>query len=274
MKKIFVLFFVCISLNSFSQAQWKFYVAFEDGIGAKDTLWMVFDTSATFNNVDTSLNEGSILMDHSKFNVWIYNVNFDSTKTEAVPYTNFPFHGLNNIRAFNYQYPILISWDTSLFRSPILPSQINNYINVAILENDYFWSMNNDPMLQAYNMIIDNHAYAPAFNWGSHDQFPMTIHFEYSPLVINENDLENENQKITISPNPAQNFINITCKQLFKKIIIKDIKAIKVKEFQYSRAVTANNFLLNIEDLSTGIYFCFFYFNNESISCQRFFKSN
>jgi hypothetical protein len=36
----------CCSITA--QPQWKFHIAYEDATGAKDTIWLIWDTTATF----------------------------------------------------------------------------------------------------------------------------------------------------------------------------------------------------------------------------------
>ncbi|MEI2419331.1 hypothetical protein V6O07_03590, partial [Arthrospira platensis SPKY2] len=35
------------TLHVSAQPQWRFHLAFEDAIGAKDTIWFVYDTTAS-----------------------------------------------------------------------------------------------------------------------------------------------------------------------------------------------------------------------------------
>ena len=137
MKKIilFLLLVFSIKLNSFSQPQWKFHIAFEDGTGAKDTIWCIWDSTAHGSPpVDTALGEGAIQIDNSTFNVFISNANGDTTKTVAFPFTySFDF----GVRAINYQYPLTISWDSSLF-SVIFPWPYAS-VDYARIDNGYFF---------------------------------------------------------------------------------------------------------------------------------------
>lgn len=50
-----IALFFAIPVLSFSQPQWKFHVAFEDATNAKDTIWFIWDTTATFEGADTAL---------------------------------------------------------------------------------------------------------------------------------------------------------------------------------------------------------------------------
>src|SRR5437868_898060 len=107
-KYFLVLFFSILVGSVAAQPQWKFHVAFEDGIGARDTIWFIWDTTAhDMLPTDTVLGEGAVNFNHNVFNVWIYNYDNDSTKTFALSYGTFPSHG-TQIYAFNYQYPITI----------------------------------------------------------------------------------------------------------------------------------------------------------------------
>ncbi len=251
--RLVVITFLLILFQKFSycQSQWRFHIAFEDGNGQKDTLWMIYDTSATTSDIDTSLGEGSVTLDQSRFNVYILNAGFDTTKTEAMPYYVFPSHILYNIRAINFTYPIKISWDTALFHSQVLPIQANSFINVAKIDNDYFWGINNDPPLQAYNMLINDTAYAPSFNFGSRSQFPMTISFGYESPIYVESIL---NSGIKVFPNPAINQINISSNHTVTDILIIDMFGNKVVSIQN---VNSTSFQVPVQELKSSMYFLF-----------------
>jgi len=128
-----------------AQPQWRFHVAFEDGTGARDTIWMVFDETATVGSnfnplVDAALGEGQVEMDLSQFNVWTPNWSNDSTKTVAWPYSEFPFHQAV-IEGFNFLLPMTIKWDMSLGALSFLPP--GGPINGGSIYNTYFYYFNN-----------------------------------------------------------------------------------------------------------------------------------
>lgn len=249
----------------FGQSQWRFYVAFEDGSGQKDTLWMVYDTTATITGVDTALGEGYTPLDNSKFNVWILNHGGDTTKTEAFPFSIFPNHGLYSIRAINYSYPIYIRWDTSLFQSPLLPIQGNNFISAARIDNDYFFGINNDPSLQAFNMLLDDSAYAPYFNFGAHDQFPMTISFYYDGVGIDLISSKN----IRLFPNPAIDKIQVESIKRISSIQVIDTRGIIVKNiFNVHNMVEE----IDVSDLCNGIFCLLILDENAKVSRRHFIK--
>lgn len=177
--------FILIFLFPFTmsaQQQWKFHIAFEDATGARDTVWMVYDTTAhTSTPVDFTLGEGHYNFDYTKFNVFFYNTQNDSTKVFALPYTLFPYHGMG-IYAFNYQLPLILRWDTSLFHAPYLPFA-QGFFNSNVLRNDYFSFVNNDMDLHAFNMLIEDSCIAPSFSWGSQDHFPVHLSLSYDPTL-------------------------------------------------------------------------------------------
>ena len=272
MKKILLIFLIYfISNYSFAQPQWRFYVAFEDALGEKDTLWMIYDNTAHGTlPTDTALGEGKYQFDYSRMNMWIYNYDFDSTKIFALPYSGYPSHALNNIQAFNYKYPLTITWDTSLFHSPLLPSQPNLYINVARIDNDYFWSENNDPPLQAFNMLLDNHAIAPAFSWFSQEHFPMTITFYYTfnPGIINPffNSFEN------VVPNPCKYKFSVSTLSPILNLTITNINGIVLKNILFDHPRKLDNYTLQIEDIKNGLYFINFHYFDGRISHKKLIK--
>ena len=50
-----------LAVAAAAQPTWRFHLAFEDGTGARDTIWFVFDTTATNSAgmVDEHLGEGA-----------------------------------------------------------------------------------------------------------------------------------------------------------------------------------------------------------------------
>ena len=64
---------VLLAMSAAAQQQWRFHLAFEDGTGARDTIWMLYDTAAQLfyaNSdplVDTLLGEGPVSFDPGDF---------------------------------------------------------------------------------------------------------------------------------------------------------------------------------------------------------------
>jgi hypothetical protein len=144
-KGILLALAAALSLTATAQPTWRFHLAFEDATGAKDTIWFVFDTTATIGTgvPDSTFGEGATPMNPNEFNVWIWNPAYDSTKTIAFPYTMFPDISAE-IHAFNYQFPMIWRWDTALFRLPWLPEPGFPF-DGGTMDNDFFFAYSNDP---------------------------------------------------------------------------------------------------------------------------------
>ncbi len=155
------------------QPQWRFHLAFEDATGARDTIWFIWDTTATLGSqtnpeVDEALGEGAVTMDPETFNVWLWNWDGDSTKTLAYPYAVFPSHGEQYMYAFSYEYPVTIRWDHTMLQAPYLPNPAA--IDEAFLSGEYFYWFGNQPFPGVHSIlqedsvvVLDEGSAAPLF---------------------------------------------------------------------------------------------------------------
>ena len=265
MKRIFLFIIpVLLFLNLNAQQQWKFHIAFEEATGQKDTIWLYWDSTAhgTFP-IDTAFGEGAIALDYSKFNVWIFNQNGDTTKTMAYPFNAISFSF--QVNAINYQYPLNIYWDSSLFSRTFTISY--PIIGTALIDNDYFFSVNNDNLLQAYNMLLDSHAYAPAFNWWSQSQFPM----QFLISRVSGTSVENNNAHdlIKIWPNPTNSVIHIKSNENVEVIVVHDIIRNIVS---VNCNVIGNKADVNFFDLPSNFYFLTIFTNQNHIYHAKIIK--
>ncbi len=216
-KLLTFLFIVVLYIPVKAQQQWKFHIAFEDATMARDTIWFVWDTTATFEGADTLLNEVSAVFDYEKFNVWTYNYGlsyFDSIKTVAHPYT-VPFG--HSIDAMNFELPIKISWDSSLFHAAWLPSTPVGWVNSAGIGNDYFFMINNVEVGGFFDMTIDNSIVAPEpdnpdpWFWLPARHFPMVIGMSQDPstTIDAQNTISNAFFRLDAYPNPFNNSVKL-----------------------------------------------------------------
>lgn len=130
-----------VALCTTAQPQWRFHLAFEDAIGASDTIWFIYDVTAT-QGMDAGLGEEYVPIDNSVFNVWMATtlVGGNGVKTLALPYSEYPY-GSFPIQGSDYSPPLTIRWDTTLFHAPYLPNQPTSYIRHPRLCSQYFlWS--------------------------------------------------------------------------------------------------------------------------------------
>lgn len=264
-----ILFTLASSLVVFAvQAQptWRFHLAFEDGTGARDTIWFVYDTTATegstTHEVDTALDEGAVAIALDEFNVWIYNWNFDSTKTIAYPYTEFPLHGAE-INAFNYMFPITLTWDTALFHAPGLPTP--GYLPGGQMLCDYFFWHNNDWLLQAYDMTLDDSVTVVY-------EEPFTILF---PLTVNIGTVNTASitavpmpPVLSIHPNPASSSIKVMSDRHIQHLSIMDAQGRTCMAVNGS----PDEMTIDVTPLSPGPYLIQVQTRHDSWIRKRFIK--
>jgi len=199
-----VLLGFALGTTALAQQQWRFPIAFEDAIGAKDTIWFVYDTTATVAfYVDTALGEGEVVMDMEAFNVFLMNWDGDSTKTQAFPYSIFPIGEIYGIKGINCVPPLVVRWDTLLFSSPVLPSTPTSYINRARIASPYFYFTGEGTDLDSFSMFYSDSVVIsdPTMFFAQ-----LAVGWDYvSPLSITEVGLVS----LRISPNPANDRVAI-----------------------------------------------------------------
>ncbi|MCK9450983.1 MAG: hypothetical protein M0Q90_04780 [Bacteroidales bacterium] len=234
----FLLLFLAISIHLKSQPQWKFHVAFEDGIGAKDTIWFIWDTTATLYGLDAALGEEPVSLDYSVFNVWTYNgvnTTYDTLKTVALPYTD-SFE--NSIDAINYELPITITWDSALLNADWLPPTPVGWINYARIDNNYFFFYNNNGLAHQYDMTLSDSVTAPydgntdPWAWQDWVHFPMGIYLVQDPTVFVDDYIYEPKTILSLYPNPFK--INTSIEfylenKSYVELSIFDFRGIKIR---------------------------------------------
>ena len=267
MKKIFLtaaLLITCFTSKLYAQPQWKFHIAFEDASGAKDTIWLIWDTAATYG-LDTIFSEGKVNLNYNVFNVFIGNTNGDTTKTQALPH---PYSSNDVIvYAMNYQYPLIISWDSALFNAPNLPMPVG-YVNYARINNDYFFFQNNLPIEHQFDMLQNNQTLAPSFNWFSQSQFPMGFYLHRDPaLSLVENIKE---QRIRLYPSPVKDFLNLKAEMPFNHVAIFNCYSALI----YETNCNTNSLEIETSNLPEGIYFIKISNNLNLMYYEKFIKTH
>lgn len=149
MRIITFFFLLCIVEPSIFAQQFKFYFAFEDNSGTKDTAWLVWDEYSTYR-IDSLYNEIPVSIQTDTFCVF-FKIPLDDgtiayTKTYSAPSSSRTFTSLiktptNGIYWWDstyISYPLKISWDTTILTSNNLPFQINyaGIYNHSIITND------------------------------------------------------------------------------------------------------------------------------------------
>lgn len=218
MKNFLLLSTIIFALFSTTNAQqqWKFHVAFEDASMARDTIWFIWDTTATLSGIDTLLGECNTFMNYNEFNVYtIIGDHFpgDTTKIVAHPYNEYFGHAIN---AINFELPIKITWDSSMFHAPWLPPLPVGWVNYARIENDYFFNINNMMIGNQFDMTIADSIIAPEPNnpdpwfWIPEVHFPMDIFLSQDPSVDVLYAQANGSFRLNAFPNPFSNSIKFS----------------------------------------------------------------
>lgn len=273
---IVVVLFSFLSKNCFSQQQWRFHVAYEEATGSKDTLWFIWDTTATFYGADTLLGETSAIFNYDEFNVWTYNSGLtwnDSIKIVAHPYEYSFGH---DIYAMNFELPVTISWDTSLLHAPFLPPLPVGWINHARIDNDYFFMVNNCPTAHQFDMTLINHVMAPdssltnPWYWNPAIHFPASFFLMQDPtLYVNNFNVINK-KPFSIKPNPVAGILIIESKM--DKFSAQIISCTGQTVFHNS--YHGNGATIDVSSFPSGLYILHFITEKNKCYYEKFIKKN
>ena len=202
--RLFLAFLTLISLHSYSQVepQFKFYLAFEDAKLERDTVWFVIDSTAHLLLLDSHLGEVGKSPDSLKFTV----INgYDSNSNSGLN-----MHAVNTsdgsinayMYSFNYKYPVIIKWDTTLLTNTSLPYALKQ----AGLKNDnYLINENEVDLFQTDSIVLDS--FMIGGGWGDH--FPLNIFFSKNPKANSIGLTNTDSYYLHIYPNPSTGSIQI-----------------------------------------------------------------
>lgn len=151
----------------------------------------------------------------------------------------------NYIEAANYELPIMITWDSTLFNADVL-YEYGDRVNQAYFDSNYFFGLGLDGL--GYNFLEDNHIEMPYFG-GNH--FPLSLHIyrgPYPPLAVDKiNDFE-----FSIYPNPAHSEILISLSKVTNaNLRIYNANGMLVKTDE----VVGDQKGIDLKGLAPGLYF-------------------
>ncbi|MBK8581896.1 MAG: T9SS type A sorting domain-containing protein [Flavobacteriales bacterium] len=236
-----------LALAATAQPTWRFHLAFEDGTGARDTIWFIFDTTATNGTglVDETLGEGAVAMDPNLFSVWLLNPAYDSTKTVAIPYTYFPYISVE-VQAFNYTFPMIWRWDTALFRLPWLPAPGFPY-DGGTMDSDYFFFLGSNDFW-GHSFILGWTDSTVVDPWVTSFVFPTVVNLGLD-LHSGLNELYNKDGLVPV-PNPGRDRIELHDTQGIQEVQVwsLDGRLCKVQQGQGSSMV------VDVAALPSGSY--------------------
>jgi hypothetical protein len=170
MRKLFYLF-ILFPVFSYSQ-QFRFWVAFEDSTTAKDTIWLVWDSTATYG-IDYTFGEQPMSMPTDTFQAYVFLTNNDSSKVFSAPTTSTTF---TTLVYFNHgKSPVTITWDSSLVA--------NNTLGFGLacrgMDNNRIWDY-----LSFYNFLDlknSNSYTVPYYEYNNSDYSPTGFYFSKFP---------------------------------------------------------------------------------------------
>lgn len=292
MKKILLLTFVLLTVNSFAQKPWraKLFVHFLDSNNkaVTDTIWFgldkqgdegyqegldVFDTVDTVNKI---LSHDSLVQ--NQFNTDCGNL---KTNIKKLKYgeTRFDFYAMGRI--------ISMSWDTTDF---LFDDSLNNfYLSFAILnpKNGYIGAIDADDwyMLSRYkngnyNVPDSVLAFSESPLFYCNRQF-RTLAFSLTVAFVNElwnlSTMQIKETNFLISPNPFKGNVNISFKNeaFHNKLNLKvhTITGKFLKETYLS--VKDGDANIDLADLEEGIYILSIEDEvNRKVSYYKIIKSN
>lgn len=258
----FIVGFTCYTLQA--QQPWRFHIAFEEGTGARDTLWMIFDNSATVEGVDYQLGEGTPNYDPGKFNVFMYNRDVDSTKVKAYPYWIYPNLSTDEVFAINYTYPVIIRWDTSLFHAPYLP--ITPPMNIAAIGGDYFWGVIGADCLHCVNMFNRDSLFCE-------DEIPAPLFHSNTAFVL-ANDpylsIKTFEKSFKIYPNPVTNILYLKGNEYIKSYSIFNMEGIRIAEKHFEPEMQLSSYPIDVTTFPPGIFIIQLFNHLNQMSYEKF----
>ena len=233
-----------------AQPQWRFHLAFEDGAGARDTLWWIYDTTATEGwdtnpQVDEHLGEGAVEMDPDGFNVWTWNAQNDPTRTCANPFTVYPYAAID-IMGSNCVPPMVIRWDRDLFNLPDLPIDEEGPIGLAVLAAPYFFWTGQAGSDGAIDMFVEDSVVGQIPEYF----FQMAVFF-MSPGPLSVEAVGYASHDIILHPNPASDRIAWGNDFQWTNAEIRDAHGALVQQIKAS----PSNSWIDIHALKPGSYF-------------------
>jgi len=185
---------------------WKFWIAFEDATGAKDSIWLIFDPSASFDsNTDTVFGEVSNPYDStvfgirycgdSPFNDTLLGNNIFNVSANG-HYSTATFLYEDYLCSRNYVLPITLSWDSTMLTESYSPGGLQ----YATLYNEYIHFVYPSPGFdQEFDMTSRSSIVLPEFSWGSQCHFPLYFRIMSTTVGIDVFSLS----PFRIFPNPT-----------------------------------------------------------------------
>lgn len=260
--------------QEYIEPQWKFYLAFEDATGAKDTLWVGLDEAAAINNPNPALGEVATQLDSAVFNVWTHKFgSWDPHKTIIFPMAASPsvsVYGMNAV------LPVTLSWDTTLFQAPVLQASAAGPVCNPFMDGEWFFFNSNAGWLHhSYSMLFDAEIVLPEFSWGSQNHFPIDVAFDRSHdcLLLS---VEITNMiDIKLYPNPCTDFLVLSTDMVLDEIQVYTLEGKMVlQESKTKLSGSDDEMRLDMRRLPPGMYMLQIQDKDGRKGVKKFVKGN
>ncbi len=251
----FIFTLICgrVESQEYIEPQWKFYLAFEDATGARDTIWTCLDQNASWNP-DSSLGEVPVTIDSTAFSVWSYQYTlFTPYKLVVRPLEASPEI---EIRGMNAVLPLTMSWDTTLFKSYLFQESINGPVCNPVLSNEWFFFNSNAGWLHnAFSMLFDTEIILPEFSWGSQNHFPIGVSFDRAHECLLLSAEETNMIDIKLYPNPCTDFLVLSTDMVLDEIQVYTLEGKMVLQESTTKLSGSNDEMrLDVRALPPGMY--------------------
>ena len=227
------------------EPQFKFYLAFEDATGQRDTVWIVIDTNAVLVE-DTMFNEWILPIDSHSFDVY-FGINYGIGDSSKSVYARQPGGFSTYINAVNFTNPTIVRWDTSLL--------INHSLNTPY-KQIWIRTENDVPgIFHLYDTLFLNQGIGEklvdsVILNGNLDHFPIQMYLATIPINLVGENIPKNDDGIALFPNPCHDEFKVSSQTWPIDFIIYDLMGRKVSRGTLKREIDT----FSVSQLSRGTY--------------------
>ncbi len=231
------------------EPQFKFYLAFEDATGQRDTVWLIVDSNATALE-DTIFNENLYPIDSNNFDVYfgLFSTGIgDSARNVFAQNKEAELFG-GFINAVNFTHPTIVRWDTNLLKNHALNNPFRNaYISTDNYIPGYYYlydtlSMNPGSVSSG---IIDSIILLEQFY-----HFPITLTISRNPINTIGISPPKTVLNHVVYPNPCYDEFKVSSQTWPIDFIIYDLMGRKVSRGTLKRETDT----FSVSQFSRGTY--------------------
>jgi len=249
--------------------EWMTSLAFEDKDGAKDTLWVGLDETATYG-VDATFGEESVLVDEQTgtFRPLFFDGINTFQKKQIVPATQgWIESGALRIFIPNDKLPVTVSWNKSAFNNPNLEySLITDWPLGGWFDAIGDWSPFKEYMNDTAFVVVPQDSQAAVYLAGTNEE-PMRLIYVALGNADNVTAISSTaaDSELDLFFNPITNQLFVQSELSIAAIRIVDVAGRSFDSFQISNGV------VDCQRLPSGLYVVAVT-TQEGTVCGRFIK--